>query len=85
LWRKGLLVVECFPWGSRGRKFESSHPGVGSDCKIVSFFVFYGQFISQHLHDSTLLALGAPFPASCVHVYHFVNVNEYLSQVGTNI
>ena len=58
-------------WGSRGRKFESSHPDVGSDCKITSFFVFYGQFISQHLHDSTLLALGAPFPASCVHVCHF--------------
>ena len=33
--------------------------------------MFYGQFVSQHLHDSTLLALGAPFPASCVHVCHF--------------
>jgi oligopeptide transport system ATP-binding protein len=30
------------------------------------FFVFYGQFISQHLHNSTLLALGAPFSASCI-------------------
>ena len=28
--------------------------------------MFYGQFVSQHLHDSTLLALGAPFPASCI-------------------
>lgn len=28
--------------------------------------MFYGQFISQHLHDSTLLALGAPFSASCI-------------------
>jgi len=28
--------------------------------------VFYGQFISQHLHNSTLLALGAPFSASCI-------------------
>ena len=58
-------------WGSRGRKFESSHPDVGSDCKITSFFVFYGQFISQYLHDSTLLALGAPFPASCAHMCRF--------------
>ena len=30
------------------------------------FFVFYGQFIFQHLHNSTLLALGAPFSASCI-------------------
>lgn len=28
--------------------------------------MFYGQFISQHLHNSTLLALGAPFSASCI-------------------
>jgi len=28
--------------------------------------VFYGQFIFQHLHNSTLLALGAPFSASCI-------------------
>lgn len=28
--------------------------------------MFYGQFIFQHLHNSTLLALGAPFSASCI-------------------
>ena len=28
--------------------------------------MFYGQFISKHLHNSTLLALGAPFSASCI-------------------
>ena len=35
------------------------------------FFVFYGQFTSQYLCCSTLLALSAPFSASCVHVCHF--------------
>ena len=79
---KGFHMSGQAPYGYQ---LEPTVVGVGSDCKIVSFFVFYGQFISQHLHGSTLLALGAPFPASCVHVYHFVNVNEYLSQVGTNI
>ena len=28
-------------WGSRGRKFESSHPDGRSDCEITSFFVFW--------------------------------------------
>ncbi len=33
--------------------------------------MFYGQFTSQYLYGSTLLALSAPFSASCVHVCHF--------------
>ena len=35
------------------------------------FFVFYGQFTSQYPYSSTLLALGAPFPASCAHMCRF--------------